>query len=142
MCEINCMRPNKYLPVGRFFYWNRRKNMKQKIVLIDFDSTFVIVESLDQLAEIVLAERPDKQAVLEEIVAITKEGMEGKVKMIQKMKFDAPLYMVGDGFTDYEIKKEGLVEKFFAFTENITRQIVVENADVVANTFEEVLKNL
>lgn len=219
--------------------------MKKKTILIDFDSTFVTVESLDHLADIVLAERGDKQAVLDEIVAITKLGMEGKitfpeslgkrlklfsphkkhvetltailqtkitpsfarnkaffqknaadvyilsggfkeymapvvrefgipeghvlantfvfdekgtvvghdtenplsqekgkVKMIQKMGFDGDVYMIGDGYTDWEIKEAGLAKKFIAFAENVARETVVKKADVVAHSFEEVLENL
>ncbi len=48
-------------------------------IIIDFDSTFVKVESLEKLAEIALDRRPDKNAVLKEISGITAQGMEGKI---------------------------------------------------------------
>lgn len=218
---------------------------KEYIVIIDFDSTFVTIESLDHLARIVLSDRADKQEVLNHIVAITKQGMEGKisfpeslakrfqlftpnrkhldklinllykkvtpsikrnktffkknadriyvlsggfreymipllktygipedhivantllfdqkgtvigydkknpltkekgkVKMITKMQFRFPIVMVGDGYTDYEVMEAGLARKFIAFTENVTRDTVVKNADVVAKIFEEVLENI
>lgn len=52
---------------------------KKIILLIDFDSTFVTVESLDILAEIVLQNRKDKDAVVKKIKEITALGMEGKI---------------------------------------------------------------
>lgn len=216
--------------------------MNNKILLIDFDSTFVTVESLDLLAEIVLSERTDKQIVLNQIVEITKQGMEGKisfsdslsqrlklfmpekkhleqlikllekkvttsferkklffkenaqsiyilsggfkeymvpvlktfgiyedhilgntflldakgnvigydkanmlaqekgkVKMVEKMGFRKDVYMIGDGYTDWQVKEAGLAKKFIAYVGNIRRGIVEIKADRVASTFEEVL---
>ncbi len=219
--------------------------MNNITLLIDFDSTFVSVESLDVLAEIVLQKRSDKEEVLCTIQEITALGMEGKisfpeslskrmklfrptqndvaelvkilhghitpsvkkykaffkrhknsvyilssgfrdymipvvsefgipedhvfgnqfvfdtqgeflgfdahnvlagekgkVKKIKEQELQGLLYMIGDGHTDWEVKEAGLVEKFFAFTENVTRESVVKKADVIAASFEEVLKYL
>jgi D-3-phosphoglycerate dehydrogenase len=63
----------------------------------------------------------------------------GKVKLLQALNLQGDVHVIGDGYTDYEIRKAGLAVKFYAFTENIIRDIVVENADYVAPTFEEVL---
>ena len=46
---------------------------------------------------------------------------------------------MGDGFTDYEIKKAGFANKFYAFTENIRREKVLNEADHEAPTLEEFL---
>lgn len=220
--------------------------MKKHItLLIDFDSTFVTIESLDKLAEIALQNRSDRESVIKKIKEITNLGMEGKisfprslasrlalfqpnkkhidelirvlqksitpsfqkhaayiqrhnnhiyilssgfreyilpvatsfgipennvlanefifnkrgdvvgyntehllaqekgkVKMIESLHFTGPLYMVGDGFTDYEVKEAGSVDGFFAFTENVSRGEVVRKADVVAKNFTEVIANL
>lgn len=217
--------------------------MKKNIILvIDFDSTFVSVESLDELAKIVLDKRVNKKRILNQIITITQQGMEGKitfpeslsrrfklfkpeakhikklikflhtavtpsvmrnkkffqenarqiyilsggfkeymmpvlrdygihedhilsnlfvfnkenkiagyykenllakekgkVKMIQKMNFNKPVIMIGDGYTDYEIKEAGLSQKFIAFVENVKREIVIKNADHIAKNFEEVI---
>ncbi|HEX7042860.1 MAG TPA: HAD-IB family phosphatase [Patescibacteria group bacterium] len=215
------------------------------ILLIDFDSTIVTVESLDILASIVLKDRLDRDEIVEKIQEITKLGMEGKitfpqsletrlklfapnkkhidelaeflntritpsfkrnkkflkdnaeniyilsggfkeymtpvlksfgiledhilgnnfffdekgnfvghdkenvlakdkgkVNKIKEMKFTGEVYMVGDGYTDYEIKEAGLAKKFIAFIENVEREVVVKNADIIAKNFEEVLINL
>lgn len=215
------------------------------ILLIDFDSTFVTVESLDILAEIVLRKRKDKDIAVEKIKKITNLGMEGKITfpqslsrrlklfspeqkdlnlLIRKLKksislsikrnkaffknnaeniyilssgfaeyiipvvkdlgiredhvlantflfdekgyflghdsenvlsaekgkvkkilekgFREKLIMIGDGYTDWEVKEAGLAEKFFAFTENVYRENVVQKADIVASSFEEVIKHI
>jgi D-3-phosphoglycerate dehydrogenase len=49
------------------------------ILVIDFDSTIVRVESLDLLAVVSLAERTDGTAKAAEISEITRLGMEGKL---------------------------------------------------------------
>ena len=48
-------------------------------LIIDFDSTFVTVESLDELAHIVLKDNPESVQRLETIRAITRAGMEGSI---------------------------------------------------------------
>jgi D-3-phosphoglycerate dehydrogenase len=63
----------------------------------------------------------------------------GKVKLLQALNLQGDVHVIGDGYTDYEIRKAGLAVKFYAFTENVIRDIVVENADYIAPTFEEVL---
>ncbi|GAA4828607.1 phosphoglycerate dehydrogenase [Algivirga pacifica] len=64
---------------------------------------------------------------------------EGKVKLMKQLKLDGDVYVIGDGYTDFEIRKAGLASKFYAFTENIERSIVTENADHIAPNFEEIL---
>jgi D-3-phosphoglycerate dehydrogenase len=215
---------------------------KQKIFIIDFDSTFIQVEALDLLAEIALAGKANQQEVVSKIKEITNLGMEGKVSfadslkkrvellsadksniaelvkalhkkvtpsfvrnkaflkrysdsiyiitggfkeyvlpVVQKyhikpenvfgntFKFDSKgniigldhknllsmdkgkvkqlkalnpkgeVYVIGDGYTDFEMKESGLVSKFFSFTENIHRPSVVEKADSTAGSFDEFL---
>ena len=48
-------------------------------LIIDLDSTFVTVESLDELAHIVLKDNPESAQRLETIRAITRAGMEGSI---------------------------------------------------------------
>src|SRR5580704_12676887 len=47
--------------------------------IIDFDSTFVTVESLDELAKIAREHSPNKEELFKEIETITKAGMEGVI---------------------------------------------------------------
>ena len=63
----------------------------------------------------------------------------GKVKVITSLKLKGEVYVVGDGHTDYLIKKFGLASKFIAFTENIEREVVVKKADQIASDFDEFL---
>jgi D-3-phosphoglycerate dehydrogenase len=63
----------------------------------------------------------------------------GKPRQIEQLKLDGEIHVLGDGFTDYEIKKAGFADKFYAFTENISRQNVLENADHEAPNLDEVL---
>ena len=63
----------------------------------------------------------------------------GKSTQIQKLNLDGDVYVIGDGYTDYEIKKSGLANKFYAFTENVERERVVNNADHVAPSLDEFL---
>lgn len=64
------------------------------------------------------------------------------MRKIKQMDFKEEFYMIGDGYTDYEIKQAGLAKKFIAFVENVTRAVVIQKADIVAKCFEEVLQNL
>jgi phosphoserine phosphatase len=44
---------------------------------------------------------------------------------------------VGDGWTDYMLFEEGIVQEFFAYTEHVTRQKVVDAAPRVAASAED-----
>jgi len=61
----------------------------------------------------------------------------GKAKQIQTLNLKGKIFVIGDGYTDYEIKEMGLADKFFAFCENVRRQTIVKRADYVINSFDE-----
>ena len=63
----------------------------------------------------------------------------GKPKQIERLKLEGEVYVLGDGFTDYEIKKAGFAKKFYAFTENVRREKVLEKADHEAASLDEFL---
>jgi len=210
--------------------------------IIDFDSTFVKCESLDELAKIALQNNPKKDKILKEISKITNQGMEGKISFrvslekrlklfqptldnikslisslkssitpsiaqnklffskhkdqiyiisggfidyvlpivqefgiaknhvlanrftvskkgivtgfdkknhlarkngkvaaIKSLKLQGKSAVIGDGYTDYEIKKEKAADMFVAFTENVKRQNVVRIADKNVRSFDEFL---
>ncbi len=214
-------------------------------LIIDFDSTFVTVESLDELAHIVLKDNPESAQRLEMISAITRAGMEGsipfdeslskrlkllninqkdihaativlakkvtpsfkrnkqflmenaqniliisggfyemiipivseygiledqvfankfvykgtsriahvdsqnimaqsgeKVAQANALGLAGEIHVIGDGYTDYQIKSEGPAKKFFAFIENIRRNSVCEVADVVLSNIDDYIKFL
>lgn len=216
--------------------------MRDKFFIIDFDSTFIKSEGLEELAVIVLKNNPEKDQILAQIKELTQKGMageipfseslglriskiaprkedveklaqylkkqispsiarnkhffktykdnifiisggfkefilpvvksygiredhifantfifdsegnykgfdtknplaqdDGKVKLVQSFKLDGDIYVIGDGYTDYKLKELKTVKKFIAFTENIEREVVTANADLVVPTFDEFL---
>ncbi|HRN96303.1 MAG TPA: phosphoglycerate dehydrogenase [Candidatus Levybacteria bacterium] len=216
--------------------------MSNKYFIIDFDSTFVTLEALDTLADIALANNPQKEQILQQIKGITQLGMEGKmsftqtlekrlalfitdkshieklvkilkknitpsisrnkaffkkngknvyiisggfteyiapivtafgipeknilansflfdkkgtvlgfdpknplsqkqgkVKAVKSLRLQGEMYVIGDGYTDYEIKKHGASDYFYCFTENVRRDSVANLADREIASFDEVL---
>jgi D-3-phosphoglycerate dehydrogenase len=63
----------------------------------------------------------------------------GKVEQIKSLSLQGDIYVIGDGYTDYEIKEAGLANKFYAFTENVERERVLSKADHIAPSFDEFL---
>ncbi|KUG06941.1 phosphoglycerate dehydrogenase [Solirubrum puertoriconensis] len=212
-------------------------------IVIDFDSTFTQVEALDELADIALRGRPEREQVVAQIKALTDGGMDGSVSFSESLRRriellparhehlhelvqhlhtkvtesirrnqaffqqhadrvyivssgfrefiepvvaefgippeqvlantftfdaegritgfdpnnplsqdggkirqlhllgldDAPVYVLGDGITDYQIREAGLAARFYAFTENVARPAVVAQADEVVPSFDEFL---
>lgn len=66
----------------------------------------------------------------------------GKVKQIEALGLDGEVVVIGDGWTDFQIKESGAAKYFVAFVENVSREKVIANADFVAKSFDEVLKFL
>ena len=64
---------------------------------------------------------------------------QGKVKLMEELKMDGDISVIGDGYTDYEIKEAGYATNFYAFTENVSREKVVAKADHVLPSFDEFL---
>lgn len=63
----------------------------------------------------------------------------GKVEQLKRLNLPGDVYVVGDGYTDYEIKHAGLANKFFAFTENVEREKILNKADHIAPSLDEFL---
>ena len=66
-------------------------------------------------------------------------GKGGKGMVLRSLDLPHEIFVIGDGYTDFEMKETGLVSKFFAFTETIERKSVVEKADHVVSSFDEFL---
>lgn len=62
----------------------------------------------------------------------------GKAVQVTELELASPVIMVGDGFTDYEVRAKGAADEFWAFTQHVTRPTVVERADRVLESFEEI----
>jgi len=63
----------------------------------------------------------------------------GKVEQLKKLNLPGDVYVIGDGYTDYEIKHSGLANKFYAFTENVGRENIVDKADHITPSLDEFL---
>ncbi|MFN6945218.1 MAG: phosphoglycerate dehydrogenase [Cytophagaceae bacterium] len=63
----------------------------------------------------------------------------GKIQQIKTLNLKGDVYVIGDGYTDYEIKEAGLANKFYAFTENVERKAVLDKAEHVAPSLDEFL---
>jgi len=63
----------------------------------------------------------------------------GKPEVIKALNLTGPVVMVGDGWTDAEVKLVGAADRFYAFTEVVSRAKVIEVADATAASLDEVL---
>jgi D-3-phosphoglycerate dehydrogenase len=63
----------------------------------------------------------------------------GKVRQLEALGLKGEIFVVGDGYSDYQMKFGGDKVKFFAFTENIHRESASANADHVAPSLDEFL---
>lgn len=242
-CVYNKVTHDFYLSVPSYLFIHHFKLMNRINIIIDFDSTFIKLEGLDELSKIILSNHPGKDKMINEIESITKEGMEGKItfteslnkrfqlispkiqdleQLIQKLSnnvtesfiknkeffirnseniyvisggffewiypivkefsivkdkilanrllikgdnilgfdkdnflaknkgkvnqikslnLEGSTYVVGDGYTDLEIRLEGYAEKFFLFTENVNRESLSEQADVVINNIDQFIEH-
>lgn len=63
----------------------------------------------------------------------------GKVEQLKRLNLPGDVYVIGDGYTDYEIKHAGLANKFYAFTENVERESIIGKADHITPSLDEFL---
>lgn len=68
---------------------------------------------------------------------LSKNG--GKVEQLARLNLQGDIYVIGDGYTDYEIKHAGLANKFYAFTENVERENIIDKADHITPSLDEFL---
>ena len=63
---------------------------------------------------------------------------QGKVEIVKNIKgFNIA---IGDGYTDYEIKKYGCADLFIAYTEHVNRTKVSKLADYTSNSFTDIIE--
>jgi D-3-phosphoglycerate dehydrogenase len=63
----------------------------------------------------------------------------GKIMAVRSLRLQGNVVVIGDGYTDYELKQMGAAKTFVAFTENVMRSAVIGQADQVAPSFDEFL---
>ncbi|WP_299159757.1 phosphoglycerate dehydrogenase [uncultured Tenacibaculum sp.] len=79
----------------------------------------------------------------ENIVGFDKENSlskhNGKIECLQKLNLEGEIQVIGDGYSDAVTKEAGVADKFFAYTENVSRDKTVANADHVTPNLDEFL---
>ncbi|MBB5746419.1 phosphoglycerate dehydrogenase [Brevundimonas variabilis] len=63
----------------------------------------------------------------------------GKPEVIRSLHLTGPVVMIGDGWTDAEVKLAGAADRFYAYTEIVRREAVVAAADAEVPSMDELL---
>jgi len=63
----------------------------------------------------------------------------GKIQCLKDLKLEGEIQVIGDGYSDAVTKEAGVADKFFAYTENVSREKTTENADHIAPNLDEFL---
>jgi len=63
----------------------------------------------------------------------------GKIECLKNMHLEGEIQVIGDGYSDYVTREAGVADKFFAYTENVSRKKTTEKADHIAPNFDEFL---
>ena len=63
----------------------------------------------------------------------------GKIQCLRDLNLEGEIQVIGDGYSDAVTKEAGVAHKFFAYTENVTRNKTIENADHIAPNLDEFL---
>ncbi len=63
----------------------------------------------------------------------------GKIECLKQMGLEGEVQVIGDGYSDYVMRKAGIADKFFAYTENVHREKAANNADHVTPNMDEFL---
>jgi D-3-phosphoglycerate dehydrogenase len=64
---------------------------------------------------------------------------DGKIQCLKDMNLSGEVHVIGDGYSDYVMRKAGVAHKYFAYTENVARQKVLDVADHITPSLEEFL---
>ena len=78
----------------------------------------------------------------EKIIGIDKKNILsenfGKVNVVKSLNLNNDVIVIGDGFTDYEIKKYNLANYFLCYTRHIKRKKIIKYADLECYDFNQV----
>ena len=64
----------------------------------------------------------------------------GKINAVKSLNLDGTVIIIGDGWTDYQVKEAGLAHYFIAYTETVARKAVTQKGDIVATSFHDAVK--
>ena len=67
-------------------------------------------------------------------------NVNGKSNQIKALGLQGEIVIVGDGWTDFEVRRSGVANKFIAYVENVSRENVTREADYVAKDFGQVIE--
>ena len=62
----------------------------------------------------------------------------GKIDAVKSLNLKGIVIVIGDGWTDYQIKESGLADYFIAYIESISRKAVIKKGDIIAKSFIDV----
>lgn len=63
----------------------------------------------------------------------------GKIQCLRDLNLKGEIQVIGDGYSDYVTREAGIAHKFFAYTENVSRDKTTQNADFIAPNLDEFL---
>ena len=63
----------------------------------------------------------------------------GKIQCLRDLNLEGEIQVIGDGYSDAVTREAGVAHKFFAYTENVSRDKTTENADHIAPNLDEFL---
>ena len=63
----------------------------------------------------------------------------GKIQCLKDLGLEGEIQVIGDGYSDYVTREAGVADTFFAYTENVSREKTIENADYITPNFDEFL---
>lgn len=110
-----------------------------KNIILDFDSTIVQLETLDELAKIVLRDKPDAEAITSEIAAITARGMNGEIGFAESLAQRLAIMLPSKAHM--ETMQNDLIAalspSFLNYREQITQH--ADNIWIVSGGFKELI---
>lgn len=114
-----------------------KTNLERKTLIVDFDSTFVKVEALDELAKIALKDKEGKEETIKEIEETTSLGMEGKISFPESLERRLDLFKINEGQIDelVEFLKSSISDSFLA-----SKNFIKENSGsiwIISGGFED-----
>jgi D-3-phosphoglycerate dehydrogenase len=63
----------------------------------------------------------------------------GKATQVHALDLPRPIIVIGDGYTDYEIRANGEADEFWAFTAHVRRPEVIAKADRTISSFRSLI---
>lgn len=113
--------------------------MTDTFLILDFDSTIIEVEALDELAALALSGQPDGQKIVEEIAHITNLGMEGKLPVEESLEIRLKLLKSGKEHIDQLLPmiKQKISPSFRANKDFLERHR--DRTYVISNGFKEII---